>query len=226
MHPSRAAAEECGIFLGRQRGLIRRKVYATLEDVVLTIAPPPRSGKTAWLAGAVLDAPGPALVTSTRGDVYDYTAEIRQAKHGPPLYVFNPEGLGRGIGSNFRWSPITGCHRPSMAMLRAGYLLAGSPSAKGVADRNFWDGNSFRVLRCYLYAAAVSGASMAQLAGWINGRSREPLKILENHPDTPDGWAVDLAQLIDTSADKTREGIFITLGLTFEFMADPALPGL
>lgn len=89
MHPSRAAAEECGIFLGRQRGLIRRKVYATLEDVVLTIAPPPRSGKTAWLAGAVLDAPGPALVTSTRGDVYDYTAEIRQAKHGPPLYVFN-----------------------------------------------------------------------------------------------------------------------------------------
>lgn len=71
--------------------------------------------------------------------------------------------------------------------------------ARRVAERQgrcrpqLLDGNSFRVLRCYLYAAAVSGASMAQLAGWINGRSREPLKILENHPDTPDGWAVDLA---------------------------------
>src|SRR5918999_1396025 len=127
--PRRAAATECGIYLGRARRLFGRRAWATLEDVILLLGPA-RKGKTAFLAGSVLDAPGAALVTSTKADICRYTAERRRRTRGP-VYVFNPEGLGgREVRSTLRWSPIVGCERPAVAIRRAGYLLAGSPAAK------------------------------------------------------------------------------------------------
>src|SRR3954452_939348 len=104
-HPHRAPMREVGIGLARQ-GL--RQLYASLEEVVLIVAPP-RSGKTAWIGNVVIDAPGACVATSTRTDLYGHTVRLRSGKG--PVAVFNPEDLG-GVGSTLRWSPLTGCREP------------------------------------------------------------------------------------------------------------------
>jgi type IV secretion system protein VirD4 len=218
--PHRAAPSEVGITLGRQAGLHHRRLYASLEEVVLAVAPP-RTGKTAWLGNVVIDSPGACVATSTRADLHEHTAALR-SRTGPVL-VFNPEGLG-GVASTLRWSPLDGCVRPQTAMLRAGYLLSGSPGAAGTEDRHFWEGNSFKVLRCYLYAAAVAGRSMADVARWVgNSRDRGALDILEHHGGTPPGWVNDVRQIVEGAPEKTRESVFLSLALTFQFMADPVI---
>jgi type IV secretion system protein VirD4 len=53
-------------------------------------------------------------------------------------------------------------------------------------------------LRCYLFAAAVSGHSMADVARWVgNARDHTALEILERHGGTPPGWAGDVRQLVE-----------------------------
>src|SRR5689334_8845223 len=70
----------------------------------------------------------------------------------------NPAGLA-AIPSTVRWSPLAGCAQRATAMERAGYLLRGA-AAPG-SDQAFWEGSSYRLLRCLLFAAAVAGRSMA-----------------------------------------------------------------
>src|SRR3954465_8313158 len=171
-NPRRAPMHEVGINLCRQ-GL--RRLYASLEEVVLIVAPP-RSGKTAWMGNVVIDAPGACVATSTRTDLYEHTARLRAGKG--PVWVFNPEALG-GVASTLRWSPLAGWGEPQEAMLRAGYLLAGAPGS-GTEDRHFWEGNAYKLLRCYLFAAAVARLRMADVARWVsNPRDRSALDILE-----------------------------------------------
>ena len=57
-------------------------VWSSIEDVTIVFGGP-RTGKTQWLAGRVLDAPGAVLVTSTRTDLYELCAPLReQARAG------------------------------------------------------------------------------------------------------------------------------------------------
>src|SRR3954454_5311048 len=64
-----------------------RRCLARLEDQQLMIAPP-RTGKSGALADRLLGHPGPAIVTSTRADLYALTAGARSQRG--PVYVFNP----------------------------------------------------------------------------------------------------------------------------------------
>ena len=124
--------------------------------------------------------------------------------------------------SSFHWSPITGCQDPGVAGRRAGALLLAAPAAGGTQDPNFWEGTSYRVLRSYLYAAAVSGADMRQLNAWAcNPYDRRALEVLETAPATPYGWAGELKQLLG-APDRTLQSVFLTLSLSLEFMGDPA----
>src|SRR4051812_24440897 len=214
--PHRAPMGEVGISLGRQT---LRRLYASLEEVILAVAPP-RSGKTAWMGNVVVDAPGACVATSTRTDLYEYTAKLRAGMGR--VWVFNPEDLG-GVASTLRWSPLAGCDDPQEAMLRAGYLLAGAPGS-GTEDRHFWEGNAYKLLRCYLFAAAAGKLRMTDVARWVNNpRDRTALDILERQSDAPLGWASDVRQLVEGAPDKTRESVFLSLALTLQFMADPAV---
>ena len=138
------------------------------------------------------------------------------------MHVFNPDGLG-GIPSTFRWSPLAGCEEPAIAMERAGYLLRGA-AAPGGGDQAFWEGSSYRLLRCLLFAAALAGRSMADVARWV-GRpgDRAALGILEAAASTPPGWAADVRQLLDEAPQRTRESVFLSLALSLQFMSNPGL---
>jgi type IV secretion system protein VirD4 len=67
------------------------RVWSSVEDVICLFGGP-RTGKTGYLAGRVIDAPGAVLVTSTRTDLHELTAALR-AQRGP-VFVFNAVGLG------------------------------------------------------------------------------------------------------------------------------------
>jgi type IV secretion system protein VirD4 len=217
--PATHPAEAFGRLLGRTvRPEGGRRCFARWEDVVMVLAPP-RAGKTALIGNYVIDAPGAALVTSTKVDILTLTQKLRAARG--PVWVLNPEGMS-GAGSTLRWSPIPACSDPARAIATAAYMVA-AVEGNGLADNTFWDGQNAKVLRSLLYAAAVAGASMWDLAAWITSPdSQEPLQILTHHPGTPQEWADALRQVM-TAPDRTRNAVYLTLQRVVEFMADPAI---
>lgn len=121
----RLATTEAAVELCRTGAL---RVWALVEDVVIVVGGP-RTGKTGWLAGRVLDAPGAALVTSTRTDLLDLCAPIRRQSRGE-VFVFNPAGLGDRT-STITFDPLTGCTDPVTATERATDMLAAVASGSG-----------------------------------------------------------------------------------------------
>lgn len=91
------------------------------------------------------------IATSTRTDLIALTGPVRE-KRGP-LLVFNPSGLG-GVPSTITFDPLSGCQQPVTAT--AADLLAGvSTPGRDGGDREFWAGQSRRVLAVLMHAAAV-----------------------------------------------------------------------
>jgi type IV secretion system protein VirD4 len=217
--PADLPPAEYGIALGRAVHT-RQRLWASFEETVGLIAPP-RAGKSGTLAGAVIDAPGAVLVTGIRADVYEHSYRRRRGRG--PLAVLNPEGVG-GITSTFRWDLVAGCDDPAVAQRRAGALLSGSPATAGSEDRSFWESQSYQIIRSYLYAAAVSGADMRSFHRWVTSpRDRRPLEVLEATPGAPGGWADEVGQVLNDTAEKTRQSIFNTVAPTFGFMGIPAV---
>ncbi|MFI9332960.1 type IV secretory system conjugative DNA transfer family protein [Kitasatospora sp. NPDC052868] len=212
----RIVPDSVGLRLGRD--LIHQLgLYIACEDGVLIFAPP-RAGKTALLGNAVIDAPGAVIATTTRGDLYDTTAELR-ARNGD-VWVFN--GDVSGIPNTLRWSPVTGCDDPNVAVRRAGYLLSASATGSDMENGSFWVSNSFKVLRTYMMAAALDGLTLLDVRRWVsNPTDPQPLQILRAKADrVPAGWAGDLQQAVN-APDRTRDSIYLTLATTFEFLSLP-----
>jgi len=210
------------LLVGLQLGIDvihKRYLYVSCEDGILVFAPP-RAGKTSWLGNQVIDAPGAAVVTTTRGDLY--TASVDMRRRGGPVLVMN--GDVAGISNTFRWNLILGCEDPVVAVRRAGYILAASASGKDMENGAFWTSNSFRVLRTYLMAAALGGLTLMDVRSWVtNPSNKKAVQIMRaNAPRVPAGWAEDLEQAID-APDKTRDSIYLTLAMSFEFLALPQM---
>lgn len=138
---------------------------------------PPRSGKTRKvIAPTVACWSGPALVTSTKGDIL--AGGAYRARRGP-VAVYDPTGsLGHpevGVG----FSPLARCGSWDGAVEVATAML--SPAS---ADETVKHGEHFAVaaralLAPLFHAAALSGGGMQRARGWL-GRSEfsEPAEIL------------------------------------------------
>ena len=212
----KALPEQVGIELGRSGG---KTLYASHEDVVLYLGPIRMGKTTGGLAHHVIDAPGACVAASTKVDLYELTAKLR-SRHGRPVYVFNPGGLG-DIKSSFRWSPIEGCSDPKVAAQRARLLIDGTTTGPHMNDREFWNDNGAKAVRGFLYAAALGDKSMQDVWRWVsNFGDRTPLEILESHPEALTGWVFELRQVL-LNTEKTRASVETTASLAFGFMADP-----
>ena len=202
------------VSIGRAKG---QDLAGSREDSYLLIAPP-RTGKTGMMGCWLADAPGPALATSTRTDLYAHTA-IPRARMGE-LSVLNPGGDG-GIPSTLAWSPVDGCESPAIAIERAGYLMAAAPKDSSGKDA-WWDAKGAELLRLMLHAAALGGASMREVCGWVSDPlSREPASILAGEFAAP-GWDHNLAAVADGDADQVR-GVAASAAAALSWMDDPAM---
>ncbi len=198
------------------------ELWSSHRDVILGVAPP-QTGKTAWLAGRVIDHPGPVVSTSTKVDVWKHTAADR-ALGGRPVLVFNPENLGK-IASTFGWDPLTGCTDSAVAEERAGHLVDGAHPGEGITNGDFFEDQSAKVLKVFLMAAALEGLDFHAVARWVtHPRGRTARDILAKHPDrVPPGWADELDSLQDSPADRASASVFLTLSLATAFMSNPVV---
>ena len=211
----RMATAEGAVELCRTGAL---RVWALVEDVVIVVGGP-RTGKTGWLAGRVLDAPGAALVTSTRTDLLELCAPLRRQARGP-VFVFNPAGLG-DRASTITFDPLTGCADPVTATERATDMLAAVSSGTS-GDREFWDGQARRVLAALFHAAALGGKRMAEVLGWVadpDAAGREVPALLRRSGVT--AFEQDAMQFISTN-ERTRSSITSSVMPALGWLTHPA----
>jgi type IV secretory pathway TraG/TraD family ATPase VirD4 len=197
-----------------------QRVWSSIENVVLVFGGP-RMGKSGWLAGRIVDAPGACLVTSTRADLYEITSELRQAKG--PVFVFNAVGLG-GIDSTITFDPLTGCADPVTASERATDLIAATSHAggHGAGDRAYWDGQARRVLAALLHAAALGGKTMRDVAGWVADPDKGSSSVLQLlRQSSEPAYAADASQFLATN-DRTRTSITSTIMPALGWLTHPA----
>nr|WDS95968.1 hypothetical protein mcr_00004 [Micrococcus sp.] len=170
-------------------------VHTTLEESVVLIGPP-RSGKGLHLLiGAILDAPGPVITTSSRADNLGATSELRAAKG--PVALFDPQGL-TGQPTTLKWSPITGCEVPRVANQRATSLIGASGLGSSSANQE-WQAPAVTIMESLLHAAALGGRTVDDLMRWGNNPSeaKEAVKILSEHPAAAMNWNLVLQGIID-----------------------------
>ena len=153
-----------------------RRVFARGEDQTLILAPP-RTGKSGIIADRLLDHPGPAIVTSTRADLYQLTAGARSRRG--PLYVFNPQGVG-GIPSSFAFDLLSPCRDLVMARRMAGWLtgaLAGAGESHG--NLEWFENAADAAMMACLHAAATGGYTITDVYGWTQLQGHEDaLRVL------------------------------------------------
>lgn len=191
---SRPKAGDGALRLGISEGV---PVWSSLEESVCLIGPP-RSGKGLHLLiGAILDAPGPVITTSSRADNLAATFRLRE-RHNGPVTLFDPQGL-TGLPSTLKWSPITGCEVPRVANQRATSLI--SSSGLGASSTNQeWQAPAVTIMECLLHAAALDHKTVDELMRWGNNPSeaKEAVKILTEHPAAARGWNLVLQGVIDS----------------------------
>jgi len=211
----RRATTEVAVPLCRVGAL---RVWASVEDVVCLFGGP-RTGKTGYLAGRVIDAPGATLVTSTRTDLHELTAGLR-ARRGP-VYVFNAVGLG-DLPSTITFDPLTGCTDPVTATERATDLIAAGAQRGGDSERAWWDAQARRVLAALLHAAALGELSMRDVLRWVAdpaGSQREVNALMRRSPEP--AYAQEAAQFLTTN-DRTQTSITSTIMPALGWLTSPA----
>lgn len=213
---------DAAMFLGHTAGG-GTALWASHEDSLLLIGPP-RMGKTLYgCVGVVLDAPGPVVATSTKTDLLTLTATPRAARGR--VWAFDPEAVlaGGGWPTPLRWSPVAGCQTPAVALRRAAALVAARP-LHGATNAGFFEEGAGTVLRCLLHAAALAGASLADVLAWAGDFTDEtPANILREHPAAVRGWAVDLDTYTRGAAVETVSATQMSVGLVLKSLADPAV---
>ncbi len=194
-----------------------QRIWSSCEDVTLRVGGP-RTGKSGELAGRILDAPGAVIATSTRTDLIELTGPCRSRRG--PLYVFNPSGVG-GLASTIVFDPLAGCDDPATATARAADLLAGAAAPGGAGgDREFWAGQARRVLTALMHAAALGGAGMRDVLGWVadpDTASADVRRYLKR--SCQPAFDADAAQFLGTN-ERTRSSICSTIMPALGWLTD------
>ncbi|MGW1344679.1 type IV secretory system conjugative DNA transfer family protein [Kribbella sp. NPDC002412] len=193
------------------------KVRSSAEDHTLTVAGP-RAGKTGLVMGHLLDAPGAAIVTSTKTDVLDVTRNLRSRRG--PVWVFDPDGLTED-GSTITFDPLAGCSDRAVAMDRASDLLDGVGAKSD--DAEHWLNLARQALTALMHAAALGGYTMSDVQRWVA------------HPDKQAAADVDYelravgavgfeqqAKQFFNNNDRTRSSISTTIMPALSWLSVPA----
>ncbi|TDD87956.1 hypothetical protein E1293_06980 [Actinomadura darangshiensis] len=166
--------EEVGFFIGRDIRS-RRKLYTSLEDMMIVVAAPRQGKGVHFVTPLTIDAPGPCIVTATRRDTFINTAMVR-AQFGE-VHVFDPANL-TGWPNRLRWSFLEGCEDPNACAVRSGTLVAASGFKIGLEGAKAL-GGVITIIRCLLYAGAIGGLTIREVMGWVyETDSHEPAEIL------------------------------------------------
>lgn len=189
-------------------------LYGSWEDVWLLFMAP-RSGKTTGYAvPLVLAAPGPALLTSNKGDAWTATAALR-GRTGQ-VWTFDPQRIVHAPRT-WWWDPLVGVTTIEDADRLAGHFIAEVLSEKDP----FWSRAAAELLSGVLLAAAVAGGTMHDVWAWLNDTTAaEPVEVL-----SAAGYPGIAAGLRGTAAGApdTTQGIYQTARTAARCLRDPVI---
>ena len=172
------------------------------EDVELGIMAP-RSGKTTCRAvPKLIAAPGPAVGTANKPDLYQATWALR-AERGR-VWRFDPQQITRAE-QTFWWNPLTLVTDDESADRLAAQFVKAISANGGDA---FWSEAARELLTALLLAAATSRRSLRDVWAWLNRPTDDtPVLLLRDAGFTQVAAGLRGAQ---NGATDTREGIFQT----------------
>ncbi|WP_375426496.1 type IV secretory system conjugative DNA transfer family protein [uncultured Friedmanniella sp.] len=219
----RWVAAEVGWRLGRSRQPRAGELWVPF-DRTAGVFGPQGSGKTLdLLVPALLEAPGPALVTLTKVD--DLLLSIERRSERGPCVVLDPFGLTPGL-PELVWDPVAGCADSMVAERRAKAFTAGTiraSAAGGQADdaARFYAAEAAKVVQAYFHAAALTGRTLDHVLRWVaHPRSAsEPAEILREHQEAAPFWHGLLHGALhgdDRTAGNTAATVQQSLGLFFQ----------
>ncbi len=210
-----------GVYLGHDGRGWRQ---AEPQHSVLVLGPP-RSGKTSSLIiPNILCANGLVIATSTKPDVLDATATAR-SRVGD-CHLFDPTGsvADRPGVHRLRWSPLPACTswRTSLATARS-LVVVGSVGGGGATSAGtHWTERAQSLLAPLLHAAALDGADMRTVLGWVDRHRALPAQQILSGTDA--GMARDLLDGIVTTDQRELSGIWSTTsGALGGFRSEEAL---
>lgn len=178
----------------------------------------PRTGKSSSAVCHILDAPGAVLATSSKRELLLATAAVREASTCEPTLVFDPMGFC-GWDHPIRWSPVSGCDRPDVAMRRAEALVAGT-STDNVTNGGFWKSAATMLLRCVLHACALDGAGVSEMRRWVADPDDPDLVDVLRGSPVARAWLHDLA-LMTRQHGETVESVALTTAVALDCLALP-----
>jgi type IV secretory pathway TraG/TraD family ATPase VirD4 len=142
-------------------GWLDRRLLASDPEAQVCLVAPPRAGKsTRFVVPWTLEHEGPAVVTSTKLDLFEVTSRARE-KRGA-VQVWDPFAPGSAC-----WTPIDGCEDWGAA-LRQGQWLADAVGDGEHPAARFWNSEASKLLAPLLHAAALDGQGMDTVLRWID----------------------------------------------------------
>jgi type IV secretion system protein VirD4 len=151
-------------YLGRVGKGAGRMLAAELEVQPMIVAPP-RAGKSSgFVVPWLLEHDGPALVLSTKRDIYEATAPLRRSLGR--VWVYDPFGDPASAG----FTPLVPARTWAGAIAAGEALASAAHPDQANAANEFWDKEAAAMLAPLLHAAALRGARMGELVGWLDRR--------------------------------------------------------
>lgn len=207
--PDQITERDIGLRLGRiLSGRRSTTVWAGLEDTLISIMPP-RSGKTTALAvPQVINAPGPAVVTSNKADLLGTTRAQRE-RDGSRVWVFDPQQVAFEDRS-WSWNPLAGLNTYEAAQNLASMFI---PNRGDGDNRNayFTDRGREYLTLLILAAAQSERPTLTDLDRWLDqNRNVEPSLILNGAGPQFEQYARALGKMIEEQSAETIEGVYST----------------
>jgi len=212
------APESAGVALGRLRRRTGRgpALYASWEDVVLAVMAPRAAKTTALAVPAVITAPGAAIATSNKADLWATTAAIR-AEHGR-VWVFDPQQIAH-VAQYWWWDPLAVIHDVEGAHRLADHFVQQIRNENQGDD--FWSMGALDLLTSLILAAASNGGTLLDVQRWLSdSTSRVPAAVLKDAGYLASSRALTGRQ---AGAPETREGIYETARTAAACLANPAI---
>jgi len=201
----------------------RRPLWLPLENPTGVIAPTQSGKSRRALTHKILDAPGGALVSTTKPELFLWAA-MTFVRRQVPVLVFDVTG-SVSWPAQVRWSPIEGCADLTQAARRAKALVDAAAvdlgRQSGGNERTFRT-RAYGVIRSYLVAAAIAGEQIGTVVDWSSSMSDDPVLILQaDYPQLARNLTSELQMVAET-----RDAVWMSVRKALEPFMQPRIQEL
>ena len=201
----------------------RRLLAAESRHSVMVVGPT-QSGKTSGLAiPAILEWSGPVLATSVKADLLLATSGWRRSLGAVQYY--DPTGSVSPLPDKSPasgWSPLAKACTWSGARRTAAALCSVARAGEGgMDDAGFWYANAEKLLAPLLFAAAMAGASMADVVRWLDEEETSEVLLALELAGVPE--ALRAVRTSFGREERQRASVYATAETVVAAFADPAV---